>query len=144
MPSPNDRFSEGIPCDIGSPEWSTLKENEHYPEQGFQVPDSSKKPISLIALPPEPLRLGRSILRQIVHTEISADYRGRQILKVILNNQYADGRNEVKQITEDTSKVLEEVEEVRRDMRFLSAPLTTQNRNGNSKEFFRLKEDGQL
>ena len=109
------RFREGLQYSLESPSWSVM-ENGHYPDQAFQLEDYHREKIADGAPPPQPLSLGRSILRQIVHTELGPTRMGQELHKVKLVNHNANGRVENKEIVGDATKVLEEVEEAHRDM----------------------------
>ena len=99
-------FEGGHPLEYGSPDWSTASGG--YPEvkQRYSVsPEDNSIVLTEFKLPPLP----HSISIQAISPERTKLPNGLFSTKVKIWNRYTDGREEEKEIVDDTGKVLEEV-----------------------------------
>ena len=96
----------GRPLEVGNPDWST--ESGGYPEveRLYDVsPDDNSIVCTEFKVPPLP----HSISIQAIGSERTKLPNGLFSTKVKIWNRYTDGREEEKEIVDDTGKVLEEV-----------------------------------
>ena len=98
------QFDEGIPMQLGSPDWST--DDGSYPEPQI-VSAEVHKIIGEVRF-----RYRSSILSQLVAAERTKS--GKQDLpsKVVLTTNFTDGAREVNEIVDDCCKIMEENERV--------------------------------
>ena len=99
-------FEGGRPLEVGHPDWST--ESGRYPEveQRYDVsPDDNSIVRTEFKVPPLP----HSISIQAIGSERTKLPNGLFSTNVKIWNRYTDGREEEKEIVDDTGKVLEEV-----------------------------------
>lgn len=102
-------FNDGFRLDFGTPSWNTYEGsyNNFYP-QIEQIcpedadPDAERTYSAINNLPP-------SILSQSTTVQRKKSWNGSIETRVILKNKFTDGKEEEKTITNDSSKVLEEV-----------------------------------
>lgn len=103
------QFEEGIPMQLGNPIWST--DAGHYPEPK-QISEVARDDVSItyVEYPTPPV--APSVLSQATTVERSKSENGDLSTKVTLRNLLTDGTTEQKEVTNDSSKVLEEIHRV--------------------------------
>ena len=105
-------FRDGRPLDFRSPLWSTYEGsygNFSYPEIEELCPDGDADPDAAQTYDAiENIR--PSILSQLTKVQQKKSWNGSIETRVVLKNRFSNGEEAEKTITNDTSKVLEEVE----------------------------------
>lgn len=103
------RFHRGIPLQLAYPVWST--KNGAYPEfvqfPNVNPDDGSVVGYTSFKFPP----LRHSICSQFTRVDRTRLPSGLFSTRVLIRNQFTDGRTEEKEIVDDVGKVLEEVKE---------------------------------
>ena len=100
----DNHFDAGIPMQVGSPAWSTHA--GYYPTPEI-IPEFVRE-----GADDEEFRYRSSILTQLITAERTKSGRQDLSTKVVLRTLFTDGATEVKEISDDSCKVLEESQKV--------------------------------